>query len=164
MSDSLQVHGLYSPLILCSWDPPGKNGVSSHFFPQGIFLTQRSKPGLLHCRKIIIQVTREAGQTTWINVIFESCRGFPDSSVGKESACNAGDSITGDSSIPGSERSTGEGTGYPLQYSWASLLPSWKRICLQSKRPGFHPWVGKIPWRRERLPTLVFWPGEFHGL
>ena len=24
-------------------------------------------------------------------------------------------------------------------------------------------WVGKIPWRRERLPTLVFWPGEFHG-
>ena len=30
--------------------------------------------------------------------------------------------------------------------------------------PGFHPWVGKIPWRRQRLPTPVFWPGEFHGL
>ena len=28
----------------------------------------------------------------------------------------------------------------------------------------FDPWVGKIPWRRERLPTPVFWPGEFHGL
>ena len=26
------------------------------------------------------------------------------------------------------------------------------------------PWVGKIPWRRERLPTPVFRPGEFHGL
>ena len=26
------------------------------------------------------------------------------------------------------------------------------------------PWVGKIPWRRESLPTLVFWPGEFYGL
>ena len=26
------------------------------------------------------------------------------------------------------------------------------------------PWVGKSPWRREWLPTLVFWPGEFHGL
>ena len=26
------------------------------------------------------------------------------------------------------------------------------------------PWVGKIPWRRERLPTRVFWPGKFHGL
>ena len=31
------------------------------------------------------------------------------------------------------------------------------------RRPGFNPWVGKIPWRRERLPTPVFWPGEFHG-
>ena len=28
----------------------------------------------------------------------------------------------------------------------------------------FDPWVGKIPWRRERLPTPVFRPGEFHGL
>ena len=44
--------------------------------------------------------------------------GFPDSSVGEESACNAGDP----GSIPGSERSAGEGIGYPLQYSWASLL------------------------------------------
>ena len=43
----------------------------------------------------------------------ESFRGFPDSSVGKESACNAGDP----SSIPGSGRSPGEGKGYPLQYS-----------------------------------------------
>ena len=39
-------------------------------------------------------------------------KGFPDSSVGKESACNAGDP----SSIPGSGRSAGEGIGYPLQY------------------------------------------------
>ena len=39
-------------------------------------------------------------------------RGFPDSSVGKEYACNAGDP----GSIPGSGRSTGEGIGYPLQY------------------------------------------------
>ena len=29
--------------------------------------------------------------------------------------------------------------------------------------PGLDPWVRKIPWRRERLPTLVFLPGEFHG-
>ena len=29
--------------------------------------------------------------------------------------------------------------------------------------PGFDPWVGKIPWRRKRLPTLIFWPEEFHG-
>ena len=32
------------------------------------------------------------------------------------------------------------------------------------RRPGFDPWIGKIPWRREGLPTPVFWPGEFHGL
>ena len=37
---------------------------------------------------------------------------------GKESSCNAGDP----SSIPGSGRSTGEGIGYPLQYSWTSLM------------------------------------------
>ena len=40
------------------------------------------------------------------------------SSVGKESTYNSGDS----GSIPGSERSAGEGIGYPLQYSWASLV------------------------------------------
>ena len=28
----------------------------------------------------------------------------------------------------------------------------------------FNPWVGKISWGRERLPTPVFWPGEFYGL
>ena len=43
---------------------------------------------------------------------------FPDSSVGKESACNAGDP----SSIPGLGRSAGEWIDYPLQYSWASLV------------------------------------------
>ena len=31
------------------------------------------------------------------------------------------------------------------------------------RRPGFSPWVGKIPWRREWPPTPVFLPGEFHG-
>ena len=39
-----------------------------------------------------------------------------------------------------------------------------KRIILQCGRPGFDPWVGKISWKRERLPTPVLWPGEFHGL
>ena len=40
--------------------------------------------------------------------------GLPDSSVGKESACNVGDPGL----IPGSGRFTGEGIGYPFQYSW----------------------------------------------
>ena len=38
------------------------------------------------------------------------------------------------------------------------------RICMPYKRPGFNPWVGKIPWRRERLPTPIFWSESFHGL
>ena len=85
---------------------------------------------------------------------------FSDSSGGKESTSNAGDS----GSIPGLGRSTGEGLGYTLQYSWASL------VALLVKNPPamWETWVrslvGKIPWRRERLPTLVFWPGEFRGL
>ena len=37
-------------------------------------------------------------------------------------------------------------------------------IFVHGGRPRFDPWVGKIPWRRERLPTQVFWPGELHGL
>ena len=45
-------------------------------------------------------------------------QGFPDNSVGKESICNARDPGL----IPGSERSTGEGIGYLLQCSWASLV------------------------------------------
>ena len=44
--------------------------------------------------------------------------GFPGSSVDKESVCNAGDPGL----IPGLGRSAEEGVGYPLQYSWASLL------------------------------------------
>ena len=39
-----------------------------------------------------------------------------------------------------------------------------QRIHLQCRRPRFNPWVGKIPWRTDRLRTPVFWPGEFHGL
>ena len=85
---------------------------------------------------------------------------FTHSSVGKESTCNAGDP----SSIPGLGRSAGEGIGYPLQYSWASLMAQLVKIHVQCGRPGFDPWVGKIPWRRERVPTSVFWPGEFHEL
>ena len=97
----------------------------------------------------------------WCHLPFtEAKRNFPDSSVGKESICNAEDPGV----IPGLGRSPGEGKGYPLQYSWASLVAQLvKNLPTMCERPGFDPWVGKIPWRRERLPTPVFWPGEFHG-
>ena len=48
----------------------------------------------------------------------EPILGFPDSSVGKESTCNAGDP----GSIPGLGRSAGDRRGYPLWYPWASLV------------------------------------------
>ena len=43
----------------------------------------------------------------------------------------------------------------------AQLVKDPRAIC---GRPGFVPWVGKITWRMEQLPTPVFWPGEFQGL
>ena len=38
-----------------------------------------------------------------------------------------------------------------------------KKISMQCRRPRFNPWVGKVSWRREWLPTPVFLPGKFHG-
>ena len=67
----------------------------------------------------------------------KSC-GFPGSSAGKESACNAGDS----GSIPGSGRSAGEERDYPLQYSWASLVAQ-----LVKNLPAMQEtWVQSLGW------------------
>ena len=64
--------------------------------------------------------------------------GFPDSSVGKESTCNAGDLGL----IPGSRRSAREGIGYPLQYSWASLVAQ-----LGKTMPAMREtWVQSLGW------------------
>ena len=64
--------------------------------------------------------------------------GFPDSSVGKESAYNAGDP----SSILGSGRSSGEGIGYPFQYCWASLVAQ-----LVKNLPAMREtWVLSLDW------------------
>ena len=87
-------------------------------------------------------------------------QGFPDSSTGKESTCNAGDP----SSIPRLGRSAGEGIGYPLQYSLASLVAQ-----LVKNLPAmWDTWVRTLGWEdpleEGRLPSPVFWPGEFHGL
>ena len=85
---------------------------------------------------------------------------FPDKEVlypGKEFACNAGDPGL----IPGMGRSSGEGSGYPLQYSWVSLVAQLVKSPLAMQETWFDPSVGKIPWRMERLPIPVFLPGEF---
>ena len=46
----------------------------------------------------------------------------------------------------------------------ASLVAQLVKNLTAMRETWFNPWVGKIPWRRERLPMPVFWPGEFHGL
>ena len=46
----------------------------------------------------------------------------------------------------------------------ASLVAQLVKNLPAMRETRFNPWVGKIPWRRERLPTPVFWPEEFHGL
>ena len=80
--------------------------------------------------------------------------GFPGGSDSKESSCNAGD--------PGS--TPGEGIGYPLQYSWASLMAQ----LVKNPPAMWETWVRSLGWedplRKEQLPTPVYWPGEFHGL
>ena len=65
--------------------------------------------------------------------------------------------------IPGSESSPGEGIGYPLQYSWACLVAQMLKICLQCGRHGFHPWVGKICWRRAWQPLQYSCLENPHG-
>ena len=94
--------------------------------------------------------------------------GFPDSSVGKESARNARDP----SLIPGLRRSSGEGKGYPLQYSWASLvaqlvknLPAmwetwvrslgWEDPLEKGKATHSSILAWRIPWGHKELDTTV---------
>ena len=64
--------------------------------------------------------------------------GFPGSSAGKESACSAGD--------PGltlwSGKSSGEGTGYPFQYSWASLVAQ----MVKNLPAMWETWVRSLGW------------------
>ena len=60
MSDSLWPLGLQHTRLLCPWDFPGENtGVGSHSLVQGIFLTQGSNPGLLHCRQILYHLSHQ---------------------------------------------------------------------------------------------------------
>ena len=70
--------------------------------------------------------------------LFSATWGFPHNSGGKESACNAGDH----SSIPGLGRSAEEGIGYPLQYSWASLVAQ----LVKNPPAMWETWVQSLGW------------------
>ena len=93
------------------------------------------------------------------SILCDSFKGFPGSSAGKESTCNAGDP----GSIPGSGRSPGEGKGCPLQYSCASLVAQ----LVKNPPAMWETWVWSLgledPGEGNGY-TLIFWTGEFHGL
>ena len=74
--------------------------------------------------------------------------GFPDSSVGKESACDAGDP----GSIPRLGRSAGEGIGYPLQYSWTSLVAQLVKNPLAVGDLDSIPGLGRSPGEGKSYP------------
>ena len=65
-------------------------------------------------------------------------KGFPHSSVGKDSACSAGDP----GSIPGSGRSIRGGIGYPHQYSWASLVAQ----LVKNPPAMWETWIQALDW------------------
>ena len=73
-----------------------------------------------------------------IGCVCASVLGFPYSSVGKESTCNAG----GPGLIPGLGRSSGEGIGYPLQYSLASLVAQ----LVKNPPAMWKTWVRSLGW------------------
>ena len=74
----------------------------------------------------------------FFNLTHSDMWGFSHRSVGKESACNVGDSDL----IPGLGRSAGEGIGYPLQYSWASLLAQ----LVKNSPAMWETWVRSLGW------------------
>ena len=79
--------------------------------------------------------------------MYGGCWGFPGSSAGKESACNAGDPGL----IFGSGRCPGEGIGYPLWYSWASLMAQ------MVKNPSaiWETWVQSLGWEDSLKEGMV---------
>ena len=100
-----------------------------HFLLQRIFPTQGLNLLLLHWQAVFFTtcISWEAyvSMINWDNLLFLS-------------ACNAGDP----SSIPGSGRSTEEGIGYPLQYSWASLLAQ----LVKNPPAMWETWVWSLGW------------------
>ena len=86
--------------------------------------------------------------------------GFPQSSVGKESACNAGDP----GSIPELGRSPGEGIGYPLQCSWASLVVQLVKNPPAMRETGVLSLGWEGPLEKGKATHSSILPREFHGL
>ena len=118
---------------LSPWNFPGKStGEGCHSLLQGIFPTQGSNLGLMHCRQTLYHLSHQGSPpgmqcrrlwfNSWIgkiqwrrdNLPSPVFLDFPGGSDGKDSACNLGDL----DSVSRLGRSPGEGKSYPLQYSF----------------------------------------------
>ena len=141
MSNSLQPHGLQLARFLCPWDFPGKNtGVGFHFLLQGIFPTQGSNPGLLHCRQILYCLSHQ-GSPYLAKLLFKSdgeIRTFSDKQMEKTHSSTLAWKIPW-TEEPGRLQSMGL---QRVGHDWATSL---------SLFTFMH-------WRRKWQPTPVFLP------
>ena len=175
MSNSLRPHGLQPTRLLCPLDFPGKSaGVGCHCLLLPCLLL-----GLKHSLYCVL------GRSKWVQYFWQTRKG---TEALKTDCHESFDSVicylVKNNNLFWTSVSSSFKINSPILTFWlfntASCFPIPSRlgvslatsqsctqlvkICLQWGGPSFNPWFGKIPWRRERLPTPVFWPGEFHGL
>ena len=134
------------------WNSPCQNtGVGSLSLLQGIFPTQGSNPGLPHCRWIFYQLSHKGSPKIlgWVSLSLLQWI-FPTQELNQGLLhCRqilyqlSYQGSPGDfSSIPGSGGSPGEGIGYPLQYSWASLVTQ----SVKNLSAMWESWVLSLGW------------------
>ena len=122
---------ILSIALLCKLRPTIAKGLAL-CHPTSWQWSWNHSPGLLPSRLLL------SAEIVHLNHLKKWVSGFPHSSVGKESACNAGNR----GSIPGSERSPGEGIGHPLQYSWVSLVAQ----LVKNPPAMWETWVWSLGW------------------
>jgi len=145
---------------------PGKNaGAGCHFLLQGIFPTQGSNPvsASLALAGGFFTTKPPACLCPFLNAItkfFHRPQTSEPYLIGADLDSDPHLSPQGYNSLPR------ESPIDSIQIRRSIGLPGWLRgwsICLQCGRPGFDPWVGKIPWRRKWQPTPIFLLGKSHG-
>ena len=97
MSDSVPPYRLQSVRHLCPWNSPGKNaGVGSHALLQGIFPTQGSDLGLLHCRQILYQLSHQGSPRILECLAYPFFRGSLQPRNRTRVSCTAGGFFSGE--------------------------------------------------------------------
>ena len=142
MSDSVRPHRRQPTRLPYPWDSPGKNtGVGCHFLLQCMNVKSESEiaqscltlsdPMDCSLPGSSVHGIFQARVMEWVVIALLA-------QLVKKSTCNARDL----SSIPGSERSAGEGIGYPLQYSWASFVAQ----LVKNLSAMWETWVRSLGW------------------